>query len=167
MRRFGLRITIPPRVNAQRSGPFDRAIYRMREQVERLINRLKHNRRSATRYEKCAENYRAMWLIAATLLWLEHEALQTRPSSERCLRKHRGKWVVTPAAALRRPKSSTGGLSAQRALDNESSQRNERPAYVQRGPLGLNCGINRANPTPRRAWVSVGEPVMAALQHGG
>jgi len=40
----------------------------MREQVERLINRLKQNRRIATRYEKCAENYRAMWLIAATLL---------------------------------------------------------------------------------------------------
>jgi hypothetical protein len=24
----------------------------------------------ATRYEKRAENYRAMWLIAASLLWL-------------------------------------------------------------------------------------------------
>jgi transposase len=35
-----------------------------------LINRLKQHRRLATRYEKCAENYRAMWLIAATLLWL-------------------------------------------------------------------------------------------------
>lgn len=40
------------------------------ERVERLINRLKQNRRIATRYDKCAENYRAMWLIAATLLWL-------------------------------------------------------------------------------------------------
>ena len=27
-------------------------------------------RRLATRYEKRAENYRTMWLIAATLLWL-------------------------------------------------------------------------------------------------
>jgi transposase len=48
----------------------NRAIYRLRERVERLINRLKQNRRLATRYEKCAANYRAMWLIAATLLWL-------------------------------------------------------------------------------------------------
>ena len=48
--------------------PLIEAIYRMREQVERLINRLKQNRRIATRYEKCAENYRAMWLIAATSL---------------------------------------------------------------------------------------------------
>ena len=60
LRRLGIRITIPHRVNEHRSGPFDRAIYRMREQVERLINRLKQNRRIATRYEKCAENYRAM-----------------------------------------------------------------------------------------------------------
>ena len=71
LRTHGIRITIPHKVNEHRSGPFDRAIYRLREQVERLINRLKQNRRVATRYEKCAANYRAMWLIAATLLWLE------------------------------------------------------------------------------------------------
>lgn len=70
LRRHGIRITVPHKVNEHRGGPFDRAIYRMQEQVERLINRLKQNRRIATRYEKCAENYRAMFLIAATLLWL-------------------------------------------------------------------------------------------------
>ncbi len=68
LRRHGIRITIPRKVNEHRSGPFDRALYRMREQVERLINRLKQNRRVATHYEKCADHYRAMWLIAATLL---------------------------------------------------------------------------------------------------
>src|SRR2546426_3337957 len=35
LRRFGIRITIPHKVNEHRSGPFNRAIYRMREQVER------------------------------------------------------------------------------------------------------------------------------------
>jgi transposase len=40
----------------------------LRERIERLINRLKQHRRLATRYEKCAVNYHAMWLIAATLL---------------------------------------------------------------------------------------------------
>jgi len=69
-RRHGMRITIPRRSNEHRSGPFDPAIYRLRNRVERLINRLKQFRRLATRYEKRAENYRAMWLIAATLLWL-------------------------------------------------------------------------------------------------
>jgi transposase len=69
-RRHGVRITIPRKRNEHRSGPFDRAIYRLRNRVERLINRLKQFRRLATRYEKRADNYRAMWLIAATLLWL-------------------------------------------------------------------------------------------------
>ena len=69
-RRRGIRITIPRKENEHRTGPFDRAIYRTRNQIERLINRLKQFRRLATRYEKRAENYRAMWTIAATLLWL-------------------------------------------------------------------------------------------------
>ena len=70
LRRHGIRSTIPHKANEHRSGPFDRSLYRMRERVERLINRLKQNRRIATRYEKCAANYRALWLIAAALLWL-------------------------------------------------------------------------------------------------
>jgi transposase len=65
-----MRLTIPRRCNENRSGPFDRAIYRQRNRVERLINRLKQFRRLATRYDKRAENYRALWLIAATILWL-------------------------------------------------------------------------------------------------
>jgi len=69
-RRHGMRITIPRKRNEHRSGPFDRGIYRQRNRVERLINRLKQFRRLATRYDKRAENYRAQWLIAATILWL-------------------------------------------------------------------------------------------------
>jgi transposase len=69
-RRHGMRVTIPHRCNEHRSGPFDRTVYRQRNRVERLINRLKQFRRLATRYDKRAENYRALWLIAATTLWL-------------------------------------------------------------------------------------------------
>ena len=69
-RRRGIRVTIPRRENQVRTGPFDRAIYRTRNLIERLINRCKQFRRIATRYEKKAENYRAMWTIAAILLWL-------------------------------------------------------------------------------------------------
>jgi transposase len=53
-----------------RKGPFDKAIYRQRNRVERLFNRFKQNRRLATRYEKRATNYLAMWQIAAILMWL-------------------------------------------------------------------------------------------------
>jgi transposase len=61
---------IPRKTNERRSGPFDREIYRMRNRIERLINRLKQFRRVATRYEKRAENYEAMLTIAAITLWL-------------------------------------------------------------------------------------------------
>ena len=70
LRRRGMRLTIPRTKSERRRGRFDKAIYRMRNRVERLIGRMKQFRRLATRYEKRAENYRAMWVIAATLLWL-------------------------------------------------------------------------------------------------
>ena len=56
--------------NDVRTGPFDRTIYRLRNQVERLINQLKQFRGIATRYEKRAENYHTMLRIAAIVLWL-------------------------------------------------------------------------------------------------
>jgi transposase len=69
-RQHGIRITIPRKQNECRKGPFNRAVYRLRNRIERLVNRCKQFRRVATRYEKRAVNYRAMWLIAATVLWL-------------------------------------------------------------------------------------------------
>ena len=69
-RQHGMRITIPRKQNERRTGPFDRTLYRLRNRVERLINRCKQFRRLATRYEKRAVYYQAMWVIAATLLWL-------------------------------------------------------------------------------------------------
>jgi transposase len=70
LRRVGIRITIARRTNEHRGGPFDGEIYRTRNLIERLINRLKHFRRVATRYEKLAENYRAMLTLAAIKIWL-------------------------------------------------------------------------------------------------
>lgn len=62
---------IPRRANESRQGTcFDRAAYRERNRVERTLNRLKHYRRIATRYEKRAVNYLAMLTIAAIMLWL-------------------------------------------------------------------------------------------------
>lgn len=70
LRRHAIRVTIPRKTNERRTGPFDRAIYRERNRVERLINRFKQFRRLATRYEKRADNYHGMWVLAAILLWL-------------------------------------------------------------------------------------------------
>ncbi len=70
LRKRGIKATIPRRSNERQQGRLDRTIYRERNRVERLINRLKQFRRLATRYEKRAENYKAMWQIGALLLWL-------------------------------------------------------------------------------------------------
>jgi transposase len=45
-------------------------VYRERNWIERLVNRLKQWRRIATRYEKRAANYRAFVLIGCIMLWL-------------------------------------------------------------------------------------------------
>lgn len=62
---------IPKRKNAKRKLHFNRGLYRERNRVERLISRLKQFRRVATRYEKRADNYLAMLMIAAVLIWLK------------------------------------------------------------------------------------------------
>jgi transposase len=69
-RRRGIRHTIPRRRNEHRTGPFDRDLYRLRVRVEHTINRCKQFRSLATRYEKTAAHYRALWLIAFTILWI-------------------------------------------------------------------------------------------------
>ncbi len=66
----GIGAVIPTRADEAPDPAFDRAAYRERNVVERLINRLKQWRRIATRYEKRAANYRAMLTVAAILLWL-------------------------------------------------------------------------------------------------
>jgi hypothetical protein len=66
-RQHGMRITIPRKKHACRTGPCDRASDRLRNRIERLVNRCKQFRRLSTRYEKRAANYRAMWLIAAII----------------------------------------------------------------------------------------------------
>ena len=70
LRGLGIRITIARRSNEHRGGPFDREIY-----LSRLISlsmrlRVQHFRRVATRYEKQAQNYRAMLTLAAIKIWL-------------------------------------------------------------------------------------------------
>ena len=69
LRERGIGAVIARRKNEKRAGSFDKEAYRERNVIERAINRLKQFRRVATRYEKRAENYRAMLVIAAIVLW--------------------------------------------------------------------------------------------------
>jgi transposase len=78
LRRRGTPHTIPERKDQKerragspgRRPDFDREAYRRRNVVERCVNRLKHWRGIATRYEKRAVNYRAMVVIASLMMWL-------------------------------------------------------------------------------------------------
>jgi transposase len=70
LRRSGTTPIIPKRSNEKLRGRFNRGLYRERNRVERLINRLQQYRRIATRYEKYAVNYLAMLMIGAIRLWL-------------------------------------------------------------------------------------------------
>ena len=67
-RRIGA--VIPTKADEAPVPSFDREVYRERNVIERLINRLKQWRRIATRYEKRAASYFAMLTLAAILLWL-------------------------------------------------------------------------------------------------
>ena len=70
LRRRGIRITIPRKDNERRRGKFDQSLYRQRNQVERCFNRLKQNRRIATRYEKKAECQTILLTLSSIKMWL-------------------------------------------------------------------------------------------------
>lgn len=61
---------IPPRANRKGHIPCDFKAYKNRNQVERLFNRLKQNRRIATRYDKTKLSFEAFLTLAALKDWL-------------------------------------------------------------------------------------------------
>jgi len=61
---------IPPRQNRIVQREYDREIYKERNLVERLFQKLKQFRRIATRYERLKRNYQAMLYLASSMIWL-------------------------------------------------------------------------------------------------
>lgn len=72
-RRRGIRYTIPRRRNEHRTGPCDRAVYRLRARVACTINRCTQFRSLATRDDTHAASYRVLWTIAFMILWTERD----------------------------------------------------------------------------------------------
>ena len=84
-----IRHTIPEREDQQanrarrgarggRPAAFDRARYRQRNQVERLMNRRKQFRAVATRFDKLAVRYQAAVCVADIFIWLRARPDQPR-----------------------------------------------------------------------------------------
>ena len=66
----GIGTVIPSNKSRSRPIPHDQHLYKERHLVECFINKVKHFRRIATRYEKTARNFLAMVSLACTMIWL-------------------------------------------------------------------------------------------------
>lgn len=62
---------IPGRSSRKKPIAIDKQIYRMRNLIERCINKLKCSRRVATRYDKTALSFLGFIHIAAVRLWFK------------------------------------------------------------------------------------------------
>ena len=60
---------IPSTASRHSLIPYNKAVYRQRNVIERMFARLKDFRRVATRYDKLARNFLAGALIVATVVW--------------------------------------------------------------------------------------------------
>ena len=64
LQRHYIGAVIPSRTNQPREEAFDRATYRRRNLIERVVGWYKECRALGTRYEKLAVNYVARWIVA-------------------------------------------------------------------------------------------------------
>jgi len=68
---LGAAPNIPPKSNRRWKPCFSPSLYRGRNAIERMFNRLKDFRRIATRYDRLAQNFLAAVSLAATVsYWL-------------------------------------------------------------------------------------------------
>jgi len=71
---------IPTRKDQPREANFDKATYKRRNIIERVVGWYKECGRLGTRYDKLAINYVAMWLVAIMEKALVRAFCQTEPS---------------------------------------------------------------------------------------
>jgi len=61
---------IPSNASRARALPYDCHLYKERHLVELFINKIKHFRRVATRYDKTITSYASFVAVAACMLWM-------------------------------------------------------------------------------------------------
>src|SRR5215470_17239515 len=62
---------IPSTANRKVQHVFDKALYTLRNRIERFFNRAKNSRRVATRYDKLMESFAAFVLLACIRIWIK------------------------------------------------------------------------------------------------
>ena len=67
---IGAQAVIPSTRSRKRQIPHDAVAYKIRNRIERWLNKLKHFRRFATRYNRRADLYLAFVHLAAIAIWL-------------------------------------------------------------------------------------------------
>jgi transposase len=70
LRKRKAEVVIPPLKTRTVQRRYSKSKYKQRNLIERFLNRLKHYRRVATRYEKTAANFLAFVQLASTLVTL-------------------------------------------------------------------------------------------------
>jgi transposase len=66
----GGQAVIPSTRSRSQAIPYDKHIYKDRNLVERFINKIKHFRRIATRYEKTALSFASILFLVGAMIWL-------------------------------------------------------------------------------------------------
>ena len=64
-------VVIPSKSNRKKPRDFDKDLYKERNLIERMFNKIKHFRRVATRYDKTAAAFLAFVTIAGICLWFK------------------------------------------------------------------------------------------------
>lgn len=67
---MGAEAVIPSNRTRKVIIPYDTALYKHRNRIERCFNRLKHFRRFATRYDRRTIHFAGFTALAATMIWL-------------------------------------------------------------------------------------------------
>ena len=66
----GAKPVIPSRGNSKNPRIYSKYLYKKRHLIECFFSKIKHYRRVATRYEKLANNFRSMVLLAFIMVWI-------------------------------------------------------------------------------------------------
>jgi transposase len=68
---IGAQVVIPPKSNRKILRGYDKELYKERNLIERMFNKIKHFRRISTRYDKTALSFLSFLHIVGIYLWLK------------------------------------------------------------------------------------------------